>query len=280
VSSQARIFQLKIVILNTEPLLWRRILVPENYSLGNIHLIVQSAVGFDNCHQHEFSFDNPTFGQTVQDAPDYLQNEESVLISTVFAEPDYGLGYRYNFHDNWEHEIRLEKVFEPNPDFSSPICIEGEGAGPLEEIGGYDQYNHMIKTFSEPSAVSAIGKLDEDTVKKPKEDYEPELFVIGDVNERLRIWDTWDWSDDLDMDEDEETPIENDLDFDETENVTLDDEDMELDEELSMEDDTNLDLDDEEDLELDEAEDLELDEDVNLEDDINIEGDLDTEDDA
>jgi hypothetical protein len=210
--------------------------------------------------------------------PEYLRDEESVLITNVFAEPDYRLGYRYDFTDNWEHEIRLEKVFEPNPDFSNPMCVDGEGAGPLEDIGGPDQYNLMIKAYRESSAVSAVGKLDEDTVRRPREDYEPERFIIEDINERLRIWDTWDWSDDLDTDEDDEISTENDLDFDENENVSLDDEDMAFENELSIEDDS--DLDDEEDLELGEAVDLELDDDENLGDSITIEEDLDTEEDT
>jgi hypothetical protein len=271
VSNHAKIFQLKIVVLNTEPPLWRSILVPENYSLGNMHLIVQSAFGFDNCHQHEFSFSNPTYGQTVQDAPDYLRGEETVLLSDVFAEPDYRLGYRYDFTDNWAHEIQLEKVFEPNPDLSSPKCIDGDGAGPLEDIGGPDQYNRMVKAHREPSG---LGKLDEDTVKRPRADYEPELFIIQDINERLRIWDTWDWSDDLDINEDDEISVEDDLDFDENEDVSLDDEDMVLEGSLSIEDD------DDDDLELDEAVVLEPDDDVNLGDAITIEDGVDSEDDV
>ncbi len=277
-ASQARIFQLKIVVLNTEPPLWRRILVPDNFSLGDIHLVVQSAIGFDNCHQHEFTFNNPTFGQTVPDAPEYLRGEESVLISDVFAKPSYGLGYRYDFTDNWEHEIQLEKIFEPNPDLSHPVCLDGEGAGPLEEIDGPDQYNRIIKGSSEPNGVSGLAKLDEDTATRQRPDFEPETFIIEDVNERLRIWDTWDWSDDLDTDEEDDTDVDGDLFFDEDENVSLDDDDVTLDEELSIEDDE--DPDDEVDLELVEALDSDLEEDIDLGDEITLEEVLDTEKDA
>jgi hypothetical protein len=268
VSTEARIFQLKIVVADTEPPIWRRILIPENYSLGSMHLVVQSAIGFDNCHQHEFSYGNQSYGSDAPDTPEFLRYEEPVLISEVFSNPDYVLKYRYDFTDNWEHEIHLEHVFETNPDFYHPVCTDAAGVGPLEDMEGPQQYNQMIKAYSEPSGLSSVGgvgKLDEDTVKRPIADIEPEQLNIQDINERLRIWDTWNWSDDLDADDDEEPSIENDLDFNENETVSLDDDDMELDDDLSIEeeDDLQLDedfeLDDEDELHLDNQDDLELD---------------------
>jgi hypothetical protein len=259
VSTGARIFQLKIIVSKTDPPIWRRILIPENYSLGSMHLVVQSAIGFDNGHQHEFSYGNQSYGSDAPDAPEFLRYEEPVLLSEVFTDPDYVLRYRYDFTDNWEHAIHLEKVFQPNPDFSHPVCSDAAGAGPLEDMGGPQQYNQMIKAHSEPSGLSSVGgvgKLDEDTVKRPIAEIEPEQLNIQDVNERLRIWDTWNWSNDLDASDDEELSIENELDFNEDETVSLDDDDMELDDDLSIEDD-DLQLD--EDLELDDDDELHLD---------------------
>jgi hypothetical protein len=50
----AHVFQLLVVLAGTDPLVWRRILVPETYSFWDLHVALQDAVGWKDCHLHEF----------------------------------------------------------------------------------------------------------------------------------------------------------------------------------------------------------------------------------
>ena len=70
--------QFLIVLSNTNPLVWRRIQVPEDYSFWDLHVAIQDAMGWNDTHLHEFSFidhqtelesTNPTIGEGVRPFP-------------------------------------------------------------------------------------------------------------------------------------------------------------------------------------------------------------------
>jgi len=44
---------------NTEPLVWRRIQVPEDYSFWDLHVAIQDAMGWLDYHLHEFEVVDP-----------------------------------------------------------------------------------------------------------------------------------------------------------------------------------------------------------------------------
>ena len=48
------IYQFKIVLENTKPAIYRRIQVPENYTFWDLHVAIQSAMGWTDCHLHQF----------------------------------------------------------------------------------------------------------------------------------------------------------------------------------------------------------------------------------
>jgi hypothetical protein len=46
------------------------------------------------------------------------------------------LKYIYDFGDQWEHQIKLEKAWAPDSQIRLPRCIDGAGATPPEDCGG------------------------------------------------------------------------------------------------------------------------------------------------
>lgn len=49
------IYQFKIILKNSKPPIWRKIRVPENYSFWDLHVAIQDAMGWADCHLHEFT---------------------------------------------------------------------------------------------------------------------------------------------------------------------------------------------------------------------------------
>jgi hypothetical protein len=47
--------QFLIVLPRTDPLVWRRIQVPESYSFWDLHVAIQDAMGWLDYHLHEFA---------------------------------------------------------------------------------------------------------------------------------------------------------------------------------------------------------------------------------
>ena len=48
------VYAIKVTLLGTSPPVWRRILVPRDITLGNLHRTLQTVMGWTNCHLHQF----------------------------------------------------------------------------------------------------------------------------------------------------------------------------------------------------------------------------------
>ncbi len=52
--------------------------------------------------------------------------------------------YEYDFTENWQHIIRLEKTLPADPTIKHPVCLAGKRACPPEDIGGPDRYDQFL----------------------------------------------------------------------------------------------------------------------------------------
>lgn len=59
----AEIYQLKVTLLGTSPPIWRRVLVPAELTLAQLHDVLQAAMGWEDGHMHEFSIGQRRFGR-------------------------------------------------------------------------------------------------------------------------------------------------------------------------------------------------------------------------
>ena len=58
--------QFLIVLPRTDPLVWRRIQVPETYSFWDLHVAIQDAMGWNDSHLHEFVFVDSKTGRATR----------------------------------------------------------------------------------------------------------------------------------------------------------------------------------------------------------------------
>jgi len=144
------VFQLKIVLKNTRPAVWRRIQVPETYTFYELHVAVQNAMGWMDSHLHAFETDK---GPRLRDkmriespyALDDIEEEDFVLTTEIplnrfFLKPGDRVFYDYDFGDNWEHEIELEKILPKEKGKKYPRCLDGALTCPPEDCGGTSGY--------------------------------------------------------------------------------------------------------------------------------------------
>ena len=59
------IYQLKVTLLGTSPPIWRRLLVPADVTLAQLHDVLQAAMGWEDGHLHEFSIGQRRFGDPI-----------------------------------------------------------------------------------------------------------------------------------------------------------------------------------------------------------------------
>jgi len=178
------IYQIKVTLLGTRPPIWRRLLVPVGLTLEQLHDVLQSAMGWEDCHLHDFRIGQKRFGKP--DPNDRLMglpatgNERTVRLFTVLGKVGAKAVYTYDFGDSWEHAILVEKVLPPEPGVAYPICVGGKLQGPPEDCGGIPGYYNLLEAIRDPAHQEHEEMLD-----WVGGEFNPETFSAEDVNQRL-----------------------------------------------------------------------------------------------
>jgi hypothetical protein len=60
-----QVYQFKITLRDTTPVVWRRIQVPDRYSFWDLHCAITDCLGWLDYHLHLFTLPNPKTGETV-----------------------------------------------------------------------------------------------------------------------------------------------------------------------------------------------------------------------
>ncbi len=143
---------LRATIAEIEPAIWRKVSVPDRYSLHQVHRVFQLAFGWLDYHLYEFRIGARRF-----EAPDPEAKGEDAA-ATFLRDLDLRAGatfeYHYDFGDGWVHEVRVEDVV-PTPadevDHPLPRLLDGERAGPPEDVGGIPGYGNFIEAINDPT---------------------------------------------------------------------------------------------------------------------------------
>jgi hypothetical protein len=131
------VLQLKIVLRGvSKPPVWRRVQVRADATFAALHDVIQAAFGWTDTHLHSFEYEGVRIGVPDPEWEDDCADETETTLAEVLLGPKDRIRYTYDFGDDWEHDIVLEKVAEPNADDRRPVLITGKGACPPEDCGG------------------------------------------------------------------------------------------------------------------------------------------------
>jgi hypothetical protein len=166
----------------TEPSVWRRLEVPAELNLGQLHEVLQDAMGWDNYHLHVFDDGRSEYGSS--DSELGHRDEWAVRLSQVLAGVGDKLGYTYDFGDGWDHDITLEALLPADPGVTGAVCVEGAGACPPEDCGGEGGYQRLKEILADPRAAEHDDMLDWLGLDSGDE-FDPHLFSTEDVNQIL-----------------------------------------------------------------------------------------------
>ena len=179
----ATALQLKITLKDIRPPIWRRVLVPDNYSLGELHGIIQVAMGWENCHMHAFRIGDAEYvSQDTGDPRDpELKDEDRAMLRTVIGRAKQKFVYEYDFGDSWIHDILVEKVLPFDPQGQYPLCLAGARACPPEDCGSVPGYYRILEAMQAPRKTAEQKEL----LEWLGGEYDPAGFDIEAVNEWL-----------------------------------------------------------------------------------------------
>lgn len=148
------VYQLKIVLSGVRPQIWRRVQVPADIPLEELHLVLQAAMGWTNSHLHSFTFGERHYTMPYEEGALEelrMEDERERDLSELITEPKETFAYDYDFGDNWQHVITLEKILPAALDTKYPVCLEGKRACPPEDCGGAWGYADLLKVLRNPA---------------------------------------------------------------------------------------------------------------------------------
>jgi len=173
-------YQIKIELVDSKPLIWRRVIIPADVTFRRLHDTIQFSMEWLDSHLYEFEFPEEklriTNDEEAYEEFKFYQGKYkgkaltkrtdphgmiARILETAIRQPQTvkidrylekykTITYVYDFGDNWQHKVELEKVID-DYEFGYPIILEGEGACPPEDVGGLPGYEEFLRVWNNHS---------------------------------------------------------------------------------------------------------------------------------
>lgn len=218
--------QLRAWLVDSDPEVWRRLVVDPRLTLEQLHTVLQHAFGWTNSHMHQFHekdgtryaiptpwdrdfeiLDRMRAGASGKAAPE-VHDERKVLLAEVFHRASKTIAYEYDFGDSWIHAVKLEKRVDPETmEFPTEtfvvkgkgmfsgkpraaVCIAGERNGPPEDCGGFYGFHRILELKAKPPKPGTARYDDDSELLEWLGDWDPERLDLAEINQgmgRVRV---------------------------------------------------------------------------------------------
>jgi hypothetical protein len=188
---------LKITLDGSEPKIWRRVEVHSGLTLHDLHFVIQNVFEWENSHLYQFivtpqgkltqrAMREARYYHVMPSDPvfdTFRSNDrraDQALLAQIFRDDVRQMIYEYDFGDSWKHLIKLEKRTVGGDQDHVPVCLAGENAAPLDDMGGIPGYYQWIDALRDKNSAvreQAIGLLGAD--------FDQGRFDLAEVNWRL-----------------------------------------------------------------------------------------------
>jgi hypothetical protein len=183
---------LRVELLDVAPLVWRRVVVSNQWTLASLHHYLQWVLGWTDTHAHEFQVADGVVApdwwihEVGQDSDtSNYRDERRVSVATVAREVGLGgeVEYHYDMGDGWRHRIVIETLppHWSRAELPLPACVAGENACPPDDVGGPHGYALFLEIMGDRSH-----EQHEDTVRWVGGVFDPKGFDLNRLNREWR----------------------------------------------------------------------------------------------
>ena len=152
-ASAATVYQLRVVLRQISPLIWRRLLISGATSLAGFHDILGVCFGWSDEHLHRFVVHGADYDAYAGDDLQRVRLVDLGLRRTERLVYDYDLGVL------WRHDIRVEQILTAEPSQPLPRCVGGRRAGPPEDCGGPWAFMELSQPYHIVKAVTRTAQI-------------------------------------------------------------------------------------------------------------------------
>jgi len=151
----AKLYTMKVTLLDVSPPIWRRFVAPSFMKLGHLHELLQVFMGWDDTHAYAFTINGKRFASHDRLTVDAILDKRGSYDANNYElcqliKPGMTFNYEYDFENTWDHEIVVENSAASTDTKYCFYCIEGERACPPENCGGPEAYEQLLQVLSDP----------------------------------------------------------------------------------------------------------------------------------
>lgn len=191
------VHQFLIVLSGTDPLVWRRIQVPERYSFWDLHVAIQDAMGWLDYHLHEFRLLDAAEQKVASIGTPNDEDPEDrpvipgwdVPLSRFFERRAWHSPpamYAYDFGDDWQHAVVHEGMERADDSLAYPRCVAGAQRCPPEDCGGVHGYAEFLKAVSDRRHPDHHSAREWAGGHYDPEAFDPDAIVFADPQKRWK----------------------------------------------------------------------------------------------
>ncbi|GAA2603331.1 IS1096 element passenger TnpR family protein [Paractinoplanes durhamensis] len=153
---------LTVEVDKVTPRVWRRVAIPSNTTLDQVHRMLQDALGWSGEQPYAFRTD----GYTIVDprsAYEGIAADQERLVS-VATEIGDRFTYLHDLGERWSHTVTLDEIRPGGPD-NVLTHLTGGGPCPPGNIGGAHRYQRLLTAFTDqddPHHAAAVDILGAD----------------------------------------------------------------------------------------------------------------------
>jgi len=145
------IYELRIALAENKPEIWRVFQVPAAIPLRKLHKVIQRVMGWEEYHLYSFVKGGIIFGQPTPDFITDTVNDRVVALHCLLKRKGDQLTYVYDFGDNWQHRVTLQRILVDKPDMQHALCLDGANACPPEDCGSHHGYDEYLEALRDPN---------------------------------------------------------------------------------------------------------------------------------
>lgn len=170
---------LRISLNDVTPDVWRHIVVPSSILLPELSRVLETVMGWEGYHLHQFVVADILFGAPNED-DDWSIDYRKVTLQQISRQPGSTFEWHYDFGDGWVHSVEVQAVGEPDPERATPVVLGGARACPPEDCGGPWGYAELLEAIADPDH-----EQHDELIGWVGAGFDPDAFDVGAVNRRL-----------------------------------------------------------------------------------------------
>lgn len=177
-----RRLRVRVSLYDIEPPIWRELEVENTLSFSELHLVLQEAMGWQDCHLYQFEVGELRLGLPDEfieggfDA-DNLPADAVELGQLLGRRKSFD--YVYDFGDDWRHRIVIEERLASTPLERPAALLDGARACPPEDCGGAWGYQRLLAILADKK--NPEHKETRDWLGK----WKPEAFKLATARKRV-----------------------------------------------------------------------------------------------